>query len=83
MENILLGSNSRIMIADFGVSVVLEHTKQIYTAETGTLYYMPPEMFEEGPRVSKAADIYALGIILYLLLNNCMPYMTLSLILIM
>ena len=31
----------------------------------GTLLWMAPELFKDGPRPSKASDIYALGVVIF------------------
>lgn len=43
-ENMLLGSNRTLKIADFGVARVEAQNPQDMTGETGTLGYMAPEV---------------------------------------
>ena len=40
-------------------------------AGLGTLRWMAPELFDDGPRPSKASDIYALGMVTYEVGPHC------------
>lgn len=73
-ENVLIGDDGRVKVADFGlVRAVNTHT----TASTGTVLgsvsYLAPEQIERGtadPRV----DVYACGVMLYEMLTGAKPH---------
>jgi serine/threonine-protein kinase len=63
--NVLLGSDGRVKITDFGVaqsaaSVPLTQTGQVI----GTAHYLSPEQ-AQGARATPASDVYALGVVAY------------------
>ena len=64
-SNILCGSDGRPRLADFGIARLLDTTRVTAVATTvGTAAYMAPEQVE-GRDVTPAADIYALGLVLW------------------
>jgi len=68
-ENLLLGANFSLKIADFDLSHVKGDAKIL---SRGTKYYRGPELFHSGSSVDElkvpfAADIYSAGIILFIL----------------
>lgn len=81
-ENLLLCSKNRrggtIKIIDFGCSVLnpaVRHTKQEEVeAETGTTGYWPPERFSSKSPLTPAVDMWALGVILYIMLTGIHPF---------
>lgn len=55
----------RAKLADFGMSLPLGRGAVLQEVTTyGTVSHMPPELLEAG-RLSHAADVYALGVLLY------------------
>ncbi|GMG40101.1 unnamed protein product [Ambrosiozyma monospora] len=67
-----------LLVSDFGESIV-ENTKRNSTGATGTLEFCAPELFqlESDGRLkefSYASDIYSLGLILYYLCFNKLPF---------
>jgi serine/threonine protein kinase len=71
--NLLLDSENRIMLADFGASTFLEDsTHASLHAYAGTPVYTAPEQWLEQPRA--ASDQYALAVTCYQLLTGRLPF---------
>ncbi len=72
--NVLLDDRLRAKISDFGLSKIKSETTSMTSAKIlqGTLGWVAPELFEEKSVSTKAADIYAYGMILWELVNK--PY---------
>jgi serine/threonine protein kinase len=72
--NILIDPNGQLYLADFGIAQMVDVTRLTQTHTTaGTPIYMAPEQAKDDP-VTKAADIYPLGMLLYRMLTNRYPY---------
>jgi serine/threonine protein kinase len=71
--NILIGSDGRPRIVDFGIARISTSTMTQTNMIMGTPYYMSPEQIS-GRRVDNRADIFALGGILYELLTGQKPF---------
>ncbi|PKI52419.1 hypothetical protein CRG98_027172 [Punica granatum] len=76
-ENMLLDSQRRMKIADFGVARVEAQNPRDMTGETGTLGYMAPEVLVGKP-YSRSCDVYSFGICLWEIYCCDMPYPDLS-----
>ena len=63
-NNIMLTDSGDIKLLDFGIAKVLHTETTTNSRLTGTLQYIPPEAFD-GTKLTVAADIYALGMLLY------------------
>ncbi|KAJ3474869.1 hypothetical protein NLI96_g12212 [Meripilus lineatus] len=76
-ENLLFRTKKEdadIMIADFGLSRVMEEEKfQLLTEICGTPGYMAPEIFKKTGH-SKPVDVWAMGVITYFLLCGYTPF---------
>jgi eukaryotic-like serine/threonine-protein kinase len=79
--NILVDQSGQPKILDFGIARVMDSDTEQMTRQTdigqllGTLPYMSPEQVEADPAaIDTRTDVYALGVILYELLTNKMPY---------
>jgi serine/threonine-protein kinase len=73
-ENVLLGDNYSIKVADFGLARLLSdasHTKSGMLI--GTAAYLAPEQVAGG-RTDFRSDVYAAGIMLFELLTGRQPY---------
>ena len=67
-QNLLVANDGSIKIADFGVAHALDQTRLTLTGSiVGTARYLAPEQTVGGP-ITPAADVYALGVVLYELL---------------
>ncbi|CAJ1460051.1 unnamed protein product [Effrenium voratum] len=86
-NNVLLQSTTADMhrdfvckVCDFGLSRVLEEGKtELFTSQLGTVSHMPPELLQlEKKSLSKKADVYATGILLYQALMGEPPYQGMS-----
>ncbi len=71
--NMLLTTENRLVLADFGLSSLGEKR-----SKRGTASYMAPELLQETSEVfvgnTKASDIYSLGVVLWELEANSRPW---------
>jgi eukaryotic-like serine/threonine-protein kinase len=71
--NLLVGDDDVLKIADFGIARAAEATRLTELGTVlGTAAYLSPEQ-AAGEEVTAAADLYALGAVLYELLTGRMP----------
>ena len=80
-DNILVDSRGRVKIIDFGVARMTDPDAAPATMLTeagqiiGTVQYMSPEQCEAGQNdVDVRSDVYTLGVVLYELLCEDLPY---------
>lgn len=80
-ENILVDAKGTVKIIDFGVARATEADLPARTRLTtqgqllGTMPYMSPEQIELDPRdLDVRTDVYSMGVVLYELLTDRMPY---------
>lgn len=75
LENLLLDNEFNLKIADFGLSTTVESSYGggVMHTRVGTERYMPPEMLEKNAYVGICADLFAAGIILFVLVVGIMP----------
>jgi serine/threonine protein kinase len=75
-QNILVGyevEGLRARVSDFGLAKKVNPLTLLATA-AGTLAFKPPEAFSETKGDSCAADVWAIGTTLYLLLTDQLPF---------
>ena len=60
--NVMIDSQGRVKLADFGLAAITELAKD--GERVGTLAYMSPEQLD-GRNITVRSDIYALGLVLY------------------
>lgn len=72
-ENVLIGDDGRVKVADFGLVRSVDAVTSTTGAVLGTVSYLAPEQIEQGttdPRV----DVYACGVVLYEMLTGAKPH---------
>jgi len=72
-ENIRLQDGDRVRVLDFGIAKHLSQTRRFTTNLFGSLPYTPPERLNTG-RLDQQSDLWALGVILYLMVCGYPPY---------
>ena len=75
-QNILVGyepDGLRARVSDFGLAKAVNPLTLLATA-AGTLAFKPPEAFGDGRGDSCAADVWGIGVTLYLLLADRLPF---------
>lgn len=76
-ENIFVSRFGDFKLGDFGIARELEKTMSTLSKK-GTYSYMAPEMYR-GEKYDSRVDIYALGLVLYKLMNhNRLPFLNLE-----
>ena len=74
--NILVDGDGRVRLLDFGIAKLLDHDAAVLTRTASVLLtpaYSAPEQISGGP-ITTAADVYALGLLLFELLAGCRPW---------
>ena len=73
-SNIIIDSDGRAKLLDFGLATVKGTEKLTQTGSTlGTIGYMSPEQIE-GKATDARSDLFSLGIVLYELIANKSPF---------
>ncbi len=74
--NVMVNDKGVIRVTDFGLCKALEDEEGLTATGVmlGTPSYMAPEQIDDSKRVGKAADVYSLGAILYVILTSELPF---------
>ena len=76
-DNILVDSDGTPYFSDFGVSEILEGERHDVRTLQGTIAFMSPELLNEEGEIRAdafAADVWALGATLYVMLFGTLPF---------
>jgi serine/threonine-protein kinase len=79
-DNILVNKKGEVKLLDFGIALATDNSTQQLTQLTktgeivGTLAYMSPEQVSGNDDLDTRADVYSLGVVLYQLLSDSLPY---------
>lgn len=72
-SNLFYSRETGYKLGDFGISRTMASIRdKASMSGIGTLQYMAPEIYQ-GRKYNNTADIYSLGIVLYILANNLVP----------
>jgi len=77
-ENLLLCSDGRIKIGDFGVSHLFEGDDDVVANTAGSAAFMAPEMCKDAGKGSfsgKMTDIWSCGVTLFMFIFGKLPFM--------
>ncbi|MFM2163663.1 MAG: Serine/threonine-protein kinase PrkC [Planctomycetota bacterium] len=74
--NLLVSETGALRVIDYGIARSLEAARDETRSLAGTPQYMSPEQLAQGAQVDSRADVYALGLVLYELLTDRLPYET-------
>ncbi len=70
--NLMLREDGAVKVLDFGLARLMSHSQYRATTRVGSVAYMAPEQFEGSAGLN--ADLWGLGITLYQLLTNTLPF---------
>ncbi|KAG4068178.1 hypothetical protein HA402_008819 [Bradysia odoriphaga] len=76
-ENVLITNNNNVKLTDFGFSrYILDANSKEVLSETycGSLLYTAPEVLRGIPYEPTKADVWALGVLIFTMLNKCVPF---------
>ena len=70
-QNIFVDSEGTYKLGDFGIAKIVSDFSDLFTMNIGTLAYSAPEIRSTTMRTYDiASDVYSLGLVLYVFLNN-------------
>lgn len=74
-HHIFVLPKGKVVVTDFGIPYI--YSVEVFTskliAEGESYYYIPPEFISKKGMVSRSADVYSIGILLYELLTGIIP----------
>jgi eukaryotic-like serine/threonine-protein kinase len=71
--NIIMAKNGKLKVADFGIAKIEDAGLTQANVMIGTPTYMAPEQFL-GTKMDRRVDLYACGVLLYILLTGKPPF---------
>jgi serine/threonine protein kinase len=74
LDNILLDSNFQVKLADFGLATAIGCRDGLIETYQGTTSYMAPEIQARLPYNGFAADIFAMGVCLFVMVTQSFPF---------
>jgi len=77
-QNVFLTSDNLVKLGDFGVAKCLNNTRSMARTQTGTPYYLSPEIFNDE-EYNASSDMWSLGVVLFELATLKLPFQAASL----
>jgi len=74
LENILMDMDGHIRLTDFGLSNRIQQANDRIHSLSGTAAYLAPEMLDKDKGHSKGADLWAYGVMMFILLLHESPF---------
>ena len=73
-HNILMTADGHAKIADFGIARAVTESTMTYSGSViGSVHYFSPEQ-AQGSTITPKSDVYSLGIVMYEMLTNRLPF---------
>lgn len=69
-ENVLIDANDGAMLCDFGIALAPERRLTQLGDQMGTPSFMPPEQYEDPRAVTPQADLFGVGVTLFVALTG-------------
>ncbi|GAB7107824.1 Stk1 family PASTA domain-containing Ser/Thr kinase [Streptomyces phaeofaciens JCM 4814] len=73
-ENVLIGDDGRVKVADFGLVRSVDTVTSTTGAVLGTVAYLAPEQIETPGTADARVDVYACGVVFYEMLTGEKPH---------
>jgi eukaryotic-like serine/threonine-protein kinase len=80
LENILVDGQFNLKLCDFTLAKTVQEGSLVgvFYSHVGTERYMAPEIHENKPYKGSTTDIFALGVILFVMVTGVMPFFNLA-----
>jgi len=73
-ENLLMDASFKLKIADFGFAGIASSADMLMFSEVGTTAYMAPEIFNNQGYEPAAVDVWAAGVVLFIMVSGVPPF---------
>lgn len=72
-HNIMILKDGSVKVADFGIARLLTTQNTLTNEALGSVHYISPEQ-AKGGHVDERSDLYSLGVVMYEMLTNRLPF---------
>ena len=72
-HNVMILKDGSVKVADFGIAQLLSMQNTMTQEALGSVHYISPEQ-AKGAQVDARSDIYSLGVVMYEMLTNRLPF---------